>query len=196
MFGGRVREDDKIIMDCIYEYGALTKEQLRQYMKHLSDDVFDRAIYDLNKKQYIYEHGDYVYTDSRTPLDPKTIKAFWVFLRFMEKVPTIRFNSHCRGPHISQIFFMKDNSEYQIVVIDNDELPKINILVKNKDLTYLKYIIIVPGISIAREIRNRMKDVSLENETIFAIVTERKNQTRAIRFISPSGQKEKNTENG
>ena len=196
MYGDRVREDDKIILDCVYEYGALLKLQLRQYMKHLPDEAFERAIYDLNKKQYIYEHGNFVYADNRTVLDPKLIKAFWVFLKFMEKAPTIRFNSHCRGPHISQIFCMKDNSEYQIVVLENEDMPKVNILNKNKDMDYLKYIIVVPGITAAREVYSKMIGSGLRNETLFAILTERKNATRSIRFVSPTGEKEKERKNG
>lgn len=193
MIADRIREDDMKVMDCINEYGALKAEQMREYMKNLDDATYERTIYDLQKKQYLYCTDDMMFADRRTPVDDKMIMAFWVFLRVFKNSPTIRHNTHCRGPHIAQIFFLKDNVEYQIVVFNENDLCLVNMLLKNRNLNYLKYIIVVPKLALAKEVLKRCRAMEMDNEFTFALFTYRKDARHAIRFVRPDVHGEEET---
>lgn len=188
MINDRIREDDRKVMDCVNEYGSLRLDQVREYMKNLDEASFERTLHDLKKRRYLHVNQGIVSIDGRSQLDDKMVRAFWVFLRVFKNAPTIRHNTHCHGPHITQIFFMKDNSEFQIVVFDEDDMCLVNMLLKNQHMNYLKYIIVVSKLRMAKEVLQRCRDMGMRNEITFAVFTARKEDRFAIRFIRPESE--------
>ena len=71
----------------------------------------------------------------------RTIMAVWVLLKFIELVDPM---AHYSAVYPSQLFFLKENNGYEIVVLYEGEENLLRLLQPSEDL---KYIIVLPVIS-------------------------------------------------
>lgn len=87
--------------------------------------------------------GYYVGLDAMCQPDQRTILAVWVLLKFIDLVDPM---AHYPATYPSQIFFLKENVGYEIVVLYEGEQRLLKLLQPQEDL---KYIIVLPHISMA-----------------------------------------------
>ena len=72
----------------------------------------------LKKKQIILEDTPgYLTLDLRSKSDIKKIQAFWVLLEFVDK---IKPEEHYPANYPSEIFFLKQGTQYEIVVLNKN----------------------------------------------------------------------------
>ena len=79
--------------------------------------------------------------------DQRMIYAVWVLLRFIDQVGPM---DHYPASYPSQIFFLKNNAGYEIVVLYDGEQHITRLLRLEEDL---KYILVLPQIRMARELK-------------------------------------------
>ena len=78
--------------------------------------------------------------------DQRTVLAMWVLLKFIDQVDPM---AHYPASYPSQIFFLKDNIGYEIVVIYEGEGSNLRLLQPEDEL---KYIIVVPHIAMVHSL--------------------------------------------
>ena len=79
--------------------------------------------------------------------DQRTISAVWVLLRFIDQVQPM---AHYPASYPSQIFFLKNDVGYEIVVLFDGDQNLTRLLQPDEDL---KYILVLPHIQMARELK-------------------------------------------
>ncbi len=169
----RLREDDKMILECLASYGPLREEQLRVYADSIGEVGYDRIISDLTAKRLVIRDGVYVALDRFSKPDDKMIRAFWVFLECMKGPYKIRPDSNMPAySSISQIFFIKNDQEYEIAVIDEVNIAYVAMLKKSNELKYVKHIIVTSGMDAAKRIYERYQAHGIVNKVAFAIIGE------------------------
>lgn len=141
-------EDEKNVIKWLSQYGALRKTQLIRMLqkpKSTAEKIIRNLKNDLRLE--ILGDGYYVGLDSMSWPDQKMLTAVWVLLEFVEKIDPM---GHYPATYPSQIFFLKENVGYEIVVLYEDETNLLRLIQVEEDL---KYIVVVPHISMAKKIK-------------------------------------------
>ena len=128
-------------------YGALPKTQLTKMLQK-PPQTAERIIKNLKKQMRAADVGGgyYVGLDSLCRPDQRIILAVWVLLKFIDYVDPM---AHYPAVYPSQIFFLKENVGYEIVVLYEGEESLLRLLQPQDDL---KYIIVLPRISMAEKL--------------------------------------------
>ena len=90
--------------------------------------------------------GYYLALDGLCKPDQRTILAVWVLLRFIDYVDPM---AHYPAVYPSQIFFLKENTGYEIVVLYDGEQHLSKLLQPQDD--EMKYIFVLPNIAMASQ---------------------------------------------
>ena len=90
--------------------------------------------------------GYYLAFDGLCKPDQRTILAVWVLLRFIDYVDPM---AHYPAVYPSQIFFLKENTGYEIVVLYDGEQHLSKLLQPQDD--EMKYIFVLPNIAMASQ---------------------------------------------
>ena len=90
--------------------------------------------------------GYYLGLDKMCKPDQRVIMAVWVLLKFITSVEPM---AHYPAVYPSQIYFLKGNIGYEIVVLYDGEQHLIKLLQPQEDM---KYIIVLPSISMAQQL--------------------------------------------
>ena len=167
--------EEKIIIDALQQYGCLKTEQLIQLIPYKPRELAERIVMGLQKRQLlITDASGNVKHDPRCDYDYKTEVAFWVLLKYIAQ-GSVKYNEHYQANYPSQIFFLKDNKQYEILVLMPNEDHLINVLVKTEkgctsdddegfdDET--RYIIVIPSETMIPECNRRLGKI----KHIFAI---------------------------
>lgn len=127
---------------------ALPKSQLTRMLQK-PPQTAERIIKNLEKQMRAADVGGgyYVGLDSLCRPDQRTILAVWVLLKFIDYVDPM---AHYPAVYPSQIFFLKENVGYEIVVLYEGEQGLLRLLQPQDDL---KYIIVLPRISMAEKLK-------------------------------------------
>ena len=114
-----------------------------------SESTSEKIIRNLKKQMQISDVGGgyYLGLDSMCQPDQRTILAVWVLLKFMDQVKPM---DHYPAVYPSQIFFLKENMGYEIVVLYEGENANLRLLQPQDDL---KYIIVLPHIGLASQLK-------------------------------------------
>lgn len=146
------KENEKIVLNALKKYGSLEEEQLVQLicstirecrkgeMVHIADyprEYALKAIQNLYRKQYIWpEGGIYVEPGSKgaqywclSPYmqhDDKLIRAFWLYLKYVEHLTDPDDNFRANVP--SEILFLRNNSCHEILVLYPGEENRLKIV--------------------------------------------------------------------
>lgn len=141
-------QDEQYVVKWLSQYGALPKTQVIKMLKK-KPQTAEKILHSLKKQMRIADvsGGYYVGLDSMCQPDQRTILAVWVLLKFIDNVDPM---AHYPAVYPSQIFFLKENIGYEIVVIYDGETSLLRLLQPDEDL---KYIIILPHISIASQLK-------------------------------------------
>ena len=142
-------QDEQYVVKWLTQYGALTKTQVIRLLKDKTPNVAEKIIRNLKRQFMVSDiHGGYYLgTDSMTQPDQRIILAVWVLLKFIDKVDPM---AHYPASYPSQLFFLKEDMGYEIVVIYDGEQHLIRLLQPEDDL---KYIVVLPHIAMARELK-------------------------------------------
>lgn len=141
-------QDEQHVVKWLSQYGALPKTQIIKMLQK-PPNTADKILRNLKKQMRIADvsGGYYIGLDSMCKPDQRTIMAVWVLLKFIDQVDPM---AHYPAVYPSQLFFLKENVGYEIVVLYEGEQSLLRLLRPEEDL---KYIIILPHISMANTLR-------------------------------------------
>ncbi len=141
-------EDEQHVVKWLSQYGALPKTQLIRMLKKPKSTA-EKILRNLKKQMRISDVGGgyYLGLDSMCQPDQRTILAVWVLLKFIDQVDPM---AHYPAVYPSQLFFLKENTGYEIVVLYEGEGNLPRLLQPENDL---KYIIVLPHISMVSQLR-------------------------------------------
>ena len=142
-------QEEQYVVKWLTQYGALTKTQVIRLLKDKTPKTAEKIIQNL-KQQFMVSDirgGYYLGTDRMTQPDQRIILAVWVLLKFIDKVEPM---AHYPASYPSQLFFLKEDIGYEIVVIYDSEQHLIRLLRPEEDL---KYIIVLPHAKMAQELK-------------------------------------------
>ena len=141
-------QEEQYVVNWLSQYGALPKTQLMKMLKK-PPQTADKILRNLKKQMQVADVGGgyYIGLDSLCKPDQRMILAVWVLLRFMDRVEPM---AHYPAVYPSQIFFLKENTGYEIVVLYEGEQSLLRLLQPDEEL---KYIIVVPRIELAVQMR-------------------------------------------
>ena len=127
------------VVKWLSQYGALPKTQIIKMLQK-PDKTAGKIINNLKKQMRIEDVGGgyYIGIDSMCTPDQRLISAVWVLLKFIDKVDPM---AHYPAVYPSQIFFLKENMGYEIVVLYEGEQSLLRLLQPEEEL---KYIIVIP----------------------------------------------------
>lgn len=141
-------EDEQNVVKWLSQYGALQRTQINRMLKK-PPQTSEKILRNLKKQMRIADvsGGYYIGLDSMCQPDQRLILAVWVLLKFIDQVDAM---AHYPAVYPSQLFFLKENTGYEIVVLYEGEQNLLKLLQPQDDL---KYIIVVPHISMVNNIR-------------------------------------------
>lgn len=141
-------QEEKLIVKWLSQYGALPKSQLIRMLQKPKNTA-EKILKNLKREAHIADvsGGYYLGLDSLCRPDQRTIIAVWVLLKFIELVDPM---AHYPAVYPSQLFFLKENMGYEIVVLYDGEESLLKLLQPSDDL---KYIIVLPVISMAANLK-------------------------------------------
>ncbi len=141
-------QDEQHIIKWLSQYGTLSKTQIIRMLQK-SRGTAEKILRNLRRQMQISDisGGYYIGIDPMCKPDQRTILAVWVLLKFITDVDPM---AHYPAVYPAQLFFLKDNIGYEIVVLYEGEGSLLRLLQPGEDL---KYIIVVPHISMTRELR-------------------------------------------
>lgn len=141
-------QDEQHVVKWLSQYGALTKTQVIKMLQKPKSTA-EKILNNLHKELMISNvcGGYYLGLDGMAKPDQRTIIAVWVLLKFIEYVDPM---AHYPATYPSQLFFLKENTGYEIVVLYEGEGQLLKLLQPEEDL---KYIIVLPHISMAKNLK-------------------------------------------
>ena len=136
--------DEQYVIQWLSQYGPLPRAQV---VRLLRPSTAERILHNLERDHRIapVAGGYYLGLDPYCVPDQRVIVAVWVLLRFIDHVEPL---SHYPATYPSQIFFLKENVGYEIVVLYEGERHLSRLLQPQEDL---KYIIVVPNAQTASQ---------------------------------------------
>lgn len=137
-------KDEQYVVKWLSQYGALPKVQITRMLQK-PPQTAEKILKNLKKQMRAADvsGGYYIGLDSMCKPDQRTILAVWVLLKFIDFVDPM---AHYPAVYPSQIFFLKENVGYEIVVLYEGEQRLLKLLQPQEEL---KYIIVLPHISMA-----------------------------------------------
>lgn len=137
--------EEQCVVTWLSQYGALPK-QLVIRMLNMPDEKAERLLYTMRRALRITEilDGTYVALDPLCKPDQRLIQAVWVLVKFIDKLDDPL--AHYAANYPSQLFFLKENVGYEIIVLYEGEESLVRLLQPDEDL---KFIVVVPDISMA-----------------------------------------------
>ena len=142
-------QDEQFVIKWLSQYGALPKTQVLRLLNKPSESTAQKILKGMIRRQRIADSGGgyYIGLDSLCKPDQRLILAIWVLLRFIDKVDPL---AHYPATYPSQLFFLKENTGYEIVVLYEGEEHLLRLLQPEEEL---KYIIVLPNIAMAQKLR-------------------------------------------
>ena len=142
-------QDEQYVVKWLTQYGALTKTQVIRLLRDKPLRTAEKIIRNL-KQQFMISDvrgGYYLASDAMNQPDQRIILAVWVLLKFIDKVEPM---AHYPSSYPSQLFFLKEDIGYEIVVLYEGEQHLIKLLRPEEDL---KYILVLPHITMAKDLK-------------------------------------------
>ena len=137
-------QEEQYVVKWLSQYGALPKAQVIRMLQK-PGRAAEKILRGLKKQMQAADvsGGYYIGLDAMDKPDQKTILAVWVLLKFIGDVGPL---AHYPAVYPSQLFFLKGNMGYEIVVLYEGEQGLLRLLQPQEEL---KYIIVLPYISMA-----------------------------------------------
>ena len=140
-------QDEHNVFMWLSQYGTLTRTQVMRLLRDKPPKTAGKIIRNLKRQLLITESSDsfFISADPPSKPDPRMISAVWVLLRFIDGDKPVE---HYPADYPAQIFFLKNNIGYEIVVIYDGEQHLTRLLQPEDGL---KYIIVAPNIQVLQE---------------------------------------------
>ena len=140
--------DEQYVIKWLSQYGPLPKAQVVRLLRDKSPTTAERLLNRMKRDHRIADVGDgyYLGLDPYCTPDQRVILAVWVLLQFIDRVEPL---AHYPATYPSQLFFLKENTGYEIVVLYEGEQHLAKLLHPQKDL---KYIFVVPKIQMVHQL--------------------------------------------
>lgn len=137
-------QDEQQVIKWLSQYGALPRTQVLKMLQKPKATA-EKIIRNLFRQSRItgVRGGYYLSLDPMSQPDQRTILAIWVLLKFLRDIDPM---AHYPASYPSQLFFLKENTGYEIVVLYEGEQNLLRLLQPEEDL---KYIVVLPHISMA-----------------------------------------------
>lgn len=170
-------QEEQHIIRWLTQYGALAKTQVIRLLKDQPPAKAERIIQRLKRDLMISDvaGGYYVGVDALTQPDQRIILAVWVLLEFIDRVDPM---AHYPATYPSQLFFLKEETGYEIVVLYDGEQHLAHLLQPQEEL---KYIFVLPHIAMAQEL------VLPSAPCLFATVDYAGQEVPKVRFYTEEG---------
>ena len=125
--------DEQYVIKWLSQYGPLPKTQVVRLLKDKSPATAERLLNRMKRDQRIANVGDgyYLGLDPYCTPDQRVILAVWVLLQFIQRVEPL---AHYPATYPSQLFFLKENTGYEIVVLYEGEQHLAKLLHPQEDL--------------------------------------------------------------
>lgn len=166
--------DEQLIINALRQYDCLKKEQLIQLLYYKPRDIAEKILNSLVKRQLLLvdESGN-VKHDPRCDYNFKTEIAFWILLKYIQ---VINPDEHYKANYPSEIYFLKEKNQYEIVVLRADEEYVLGMLSNTErgsnddddESDETRYIIAVPKLSMIPVCKNKLKG----SKILFAVYPE------------------------
>lgn len=170
-------QEEQHIIRWLTEYGALAKSQVVRMLKDKPPQTSEKIIRTLKREVLIHDisGGYYLGVDPMCQPDQRIILAVWVLLQFIDKVEPM---AHYPATYPAQIFFLKEDMGYEIVVLYEGEQHLTRLLQPQEDL---RYIFVLPHIRMAQEL------VLPSAPCLFATVDYNGQEVPDVRFFTEGG---------
>ena len=134
-------EEEKMILHWIMQYEVMTMEQAILLLHHKNRSTAQKIIRGLKKQHKIsyINGGVYIGAYPCSKADPKIIDAIWILIQYADVIDQYQ---HHPASYPSQIYFLKDGSGYEIVVLNEGEQHLTKLL---QPQGAQKYIIVIPN---------------------------------------------------
>ncbi len=162
-----LQTEEQIIVDTLRQYGCLKKSQITKMIHYKEPELVERILVGLSKRQAVFlDECDNVKIDIRCDYSYQHEVAFWILLKY---IMSIRPSEHYAANYPSQIYFLKDRNQYEIVVLRDGEDYLLGPL-SNSDRTTgededesdeIRYIIAIPSETMINVCKSRMKGKKL-----------------------------------
>jgi hypothetical protein len=118
-------------------------------LRHKPPETIEKILRGLKRQFLIADISDgyYLGLDSQHQPDQRISLAVWVLLRFIDRVEP---KAHYPSAYPSQLFFLKEDTGYEIVVLYEGEQHLARLLQPQEDL---KYIIVLPYAAMVQELK-------------------------------------------
>lgn len=129
-------QEEQYIIHWLTEYGPLPKAQIVRMLKDKPPKTAEKIIRALKNEVMLHEisGGYYLGVDPMCQPDQRMILAVWVLLQFIDRVDPM---AHYPATYPSQIFFLKEDIGYEIVVLYDGEQHLTRLLQPQEDLRYI-----------------------------------------------------------
>ena len=137
--------EEQCVIKWLSQYGALPKTQVIRLRRDKTPETAEKILRNLKRSLRIADVGGgyYLGLDAYCKPDQRMILAVWVLLKFIDSVDPM---AHYPATYPSQLFFLKENTGYEIVVLYEGEQHLAKLLHPQADL---KYIFVVPNLQMA-----------------------------------------------
>ena len=141
-------DEERYVVQWLSQYGALQKTQVIR-MLNKPKRTAEKILQNLHKQLMIADlaGGYFIGLDNLCQPDYRMITAVWVLTEFIDKINPL---SHYPATYPAQLFFLKDNTGYEVLVIREGENDLLRFLKPEEDL---KYIIVLPNVQLFSELK-------------------------------------------
>lgn len=172
-------EDERYLLKWLSQYGTMTRVQAIKMLQK-PEKTAEKIIRNLIREQRIAElcNGEILAMDELCRVNNKMVSAIWVLLQFIDKVEPM---SHYPATHPSQLFFLKDNIGYEVVVLYEGEESLAMLLPKNDAI---KYIVVVDNVGMIARV------AIPDAKCIFATIEYQTDGEPIVRFYAGANEDE------
>ena len=147
-------DEERYVVKWLSQYGALQKTQVIR-MLNKPRRTAEKILQNLRKQLMIADlaSGYFIGLDNLCQPDYRMITAVWVLTEFIDKINPL---SHYPATYPAQLFFLKDNTGYEVMVVREGENELLRFLKPEEDL---KYIIVLPNVRMLSELKLPKADI-------------------------------------
>ena len=108
-------QEEQYMIKWLSQYRTLENRQVVRLLKHSTEGFVHRALNRLEREGRIHQGDGYVGAEPGMAADRKLLDAIWVMLCFSDSIAPM---AHYPAQYPSSLFFMKERSAYEVIVLE------------------------------------------------------------------------------